>query len=146
MRKRIAVLASGSGSNFKAIIDTMNSFGVYEVVLCISDKAGAYVLQRASTSGIAAFSFIPKSYETKAAYEQEIINHLQQWNVDYIVLAGYMRLIGSALLEKFEGRIINIHPSLLPSFPGLNAVRQALEAGVKVTGMTIHYVDAGMDT
>lgn len=146
MKKRIAILASGSGSNFQAIVDASSRYSSYEVALCISDKSDAFVLKRAEKAGVTAFSIVPKLFENKNAYEQEIVRRLEENHIDFIVLAGYMRLIGSVLLEKYENRIVNIHPSLLPSFPGLHAVKQALDAKVKITGMTIHFVDAGMDT
>jgi phosphoribosylglycinamide formyltransferase-1 len=92
------------------------------------------------------FSFVPKEFASKNDFEQAIWEQLDKHDVDFIVLAGYMRLIGPFLLEKYAGRIINIHPSLLPAFPGKDAIAQAVAAGVKVTGVTIHYVDEGMDT
>src|SRR5690606_6087050 len=92
------------------------------------------------------FVFNPKQYHSKVDFEQEITNELRKYSVDYIILAGYMRLIGPTLLKNFPNRIINIHPSLLPAFPGKDAIGQAVQAGVKVTGVTIHYVDEGMDT
>lgn len=145
--KNIALFASGSGSNFQAIMDAVSSGNLrVNVKLLICDNPDAFVIKRAERAEVAVFSFQPKEYPNKVAYEAEILRQLQAQQVDFIVLAGYMRLIGKTLLEAYEGRIINIHPSLLPSFPGLDAVGQALDAGVKVTGVTIHYVDAGMDT
>lgn len=147
MMKNIAVFASGSGSNFQAIIDAVKS-GHLEanINLLVCDKPGAYAIERAANEGIPSFVFTAKEYATKSLYEEDILHHLKENQVDFIVLAGYMRLIGSTLLQKFEGRIINIHPSLLPAFPGKDAIGQALQANVKVSGVTVHYVDAGMDT
>ncbi|MHC0039449.1 phosphoribosylglycinamide formyltransferase [Pseudoneobacillus sp. C159] len=145
--KKIAIFATGSGSNFQAIIDAIESGSLdAEVCLLVCDKPGAFVLERAAKHTIPTFVFSAKDYPNKAAYELAILEELKNRDVDFIVLAGYMRLIGATLLQEFEGRIVNIHPSLLPEFPGLDAIGQALAAGVKVTGVTIHYVDAGMDT
>lgn len=145
--KNIAVFASGSGSNFQAIIDAVKE-GMIEgkIALLVCDKTGAYAIERAKKEGIPQFVFTAKNYGSKEEYEIEILKELEKNNVDFIVLAGYMRLIGSTLLSNFEGKIVNIHPSLLPSFPGKDAIGQALEAKVKVSGVTVHYVDAGMDT
>lgn len=145
--KRIAIFASGSGSNFQAIVDAVQK-KTLDVTICllVCDKPGAKVIERAQQANIETFVFSPKEYANKAAFEQEIVSRLTQLNIDHIVLAGYMRLIGETLLSAYQKRIINIHPSLLPSFPGKDAIGQAFRAGVKVTGVTIHYVDEGMDT
>lgn len=145
--KKIAVFASGSGSNFQSIVDEIDS-GTLEadVRLLVCDRPGARATERAEAAGIQVFSFRAKEYESKEAFEREIIGELEEAGVEFIVLAGYMRLIGPTLLEAFGGRIVNIHPSLLPAFPGKDAIGQAFDGGVKVTGVTIHYVDAGMDT
>jgi formyltetrahydrofolate-dependent phosphoribosylglycinamide formyltransferase len=145
--KKIAIFATGSGSNFQAIIDAIESGSLdAKVCLLVCDKPGAFVLERAAKHHIPTFVFSAKNYPNKIAYELAILAELKQREVEFLVLAGYMRLIGATLLHEFEGRIVNIHPSLLPQFPGLDAIGQALAAGVKVTGGTIHYVDAGMDT
>lgn len=145
---RIAVFASGSGSNFQAIVDAAQrgSLPNVDIALLVCDKPGAKVIERAEKAGVPRFVFRPKDYAAREDYEREILQMLQEKQVDLIVLAGYMRLITSVLVSPYEGRMINIHPSLLPSFPGLNAVEQALEHGVKVTGVTVHFVDGGMDT
>ncbi len=144
---KIAVFASGSGTNFQAIIDGVQTKLIHaEVAILVSDKPNAFAIERARQNNISVFQFNPKDYENKQAFEQVILEQLHSQNVEWIVLAGYMRLIGETLLSAYEGRIINIHPSLLPSFPGKDAIEQAYEAKVKVTGVTIHYVDAGMDT
>ncbi|MCU9614311.1 phosphoribosylglycinamide formyltransferase [Caldibacillus lycopersici] len=143
----LAVFASGSGSNFQAIVDAIKQGQLdAKVVLLVCDKPNAFVLQRAEKEGIPYFLFNPKDYPNKTAYETIILANLQKLSIDYIVLAGYMRLIGETILSKYEEKIVNIHPSLLPAFPGKDAIGQALQAGVKVTGVTIHYVDEGMDT
>ncbi|MFZ4453482.1 phosphoribosylglycinamide formyltransferase [Salibacterium aidingense] len=144
---RLAVFASGSGSNFQAIADAvMENRLDAEVSLLVCDKPDAYVVKRAEALDIPIFCFRPKAYDNKAAFEKEITARLHEAEVDWIVLAGYMRLIGETLLAAFPEHIINIHPSLLPAFPGLDAIEQAWEAGVKVTGVTVHYVDEGMDS
>ena len=145
--KKIAVFASGNGSNFQSIIDAVKKGELpVEVSLVVCDQPGAYVIERAKNENIPTYVFQPKNYPTKAAYEQEILKQLESNNIEFIALAGYMRLLGPTILEKYEGDIVNIHPSLLPAFPGKDAIGQALNAGVKQTGVTIHYVDEGMDT
>ncbi|MGD6777655.1 phosphoribosylglycinamide formyltransferase [Sutcliffiella horikoshii] len=147
MTTRIAIFASGSGSNFQAITDACRN-GLLDATpaLLVCDKPGAYVVERATAADIPYFAFAPKSYQTKEEFEGHILRELARYEVDFIVLAGYMRLIGPTLLNAYKGRIVNIHPSILPAFPGLDAVGQALEYGVKLTGVTIHFVDEGMDT
>lgn len=147
MTTKIAVFASGSGSNFQAIQQAIDNGKLdAQIEIVITDKPDAFVVRRAENHNIPVFSFIAKQYETKAAYEQEIINVLKEHQVEWVILAGYMRLIGHTLLSAFSNRIVNIHPSLLPSFPGKDAIGQAMEHGVKVTGVTVHLVDEGMDT
>ncbi|MFD2445167.1 phosphoribosylglycinamide formyltransferase [Bacillus sp. CGMCC 1.16607] len=145
--KKIAVFASGSGSNFQAIVDAIESGKLTaEVKLLVCDQPNAFVVERAERSEIPAFIFSAKKYSSKEEYELAILNELKEKQIEFIVLAGYMRLIGSTLLKQFEGKIVNIHPSLLPAFPGKDAIGQAISAGVKESGVTVHYVDAGMDT
>lgn len=145
--KKIAVFASGNGSNFQALVDATKTNGQsYEIVLLVCDKPGAYVIERAQQAEVPSLEISPKDFASKADYEKEILQKLNESEVELIVLAGYMRLIGETLLSAYEGRIINIHPSLLPSFPGKDAIGQAFEAKVKITGVTVHYVDEGMDT
>ncbi|MED4909177.1 phosphoribosylglycinamide formyltransferase [Brevibacillus centrosporus] len=148
MVKKVAIFASGSGSNFEAIVQAVQSGRLkgVEVSLLICDKPGAKVLERAERLGIEAFVFLPKAYADKTAFETEIVAELQKRGVSLVVLAGYMRLVGETLLAAYEGRIINLHPSLLPAFTGKDAVGQALAYGVKITGVTVHVVDAGLDT
>ncbi|RAT97962.1 phosphoribosylglycinamide formyltransferase [Brevibacillus sp. Leaf182] len=148
MVRKLAIFASGSGSNFEAIVQAVQDgrlTGV-EVALLVCDKPGAKVLERAERLGIDAFVFQPKEYADKAAFEQEIVAQLQKRDISLVVLAGYMRLVGDTLLSHYEGKIINLHPSLLPAFPGKDAIGQALAYGVKITGVTVHLVDAGLDT
>lgn len=144
---KIAVFASGNGSNFEAIVKSMNQ-GEIEgaIVLVFSDRTDAYVLERAKSLQIPVRSFSPKQFTNKVEYEREILKELEAKEVELLVLAGYMRLIGPTLLNAYPNRILNIHPALLPEFPGLHGIRDAFEAGVKQTGVTVHYVDNGVDT
>ncbi|MDQ0201632.1 phosphoribosylglycinamide formyltransferase [Neobacillus ginsengisoli] len=145
--KNIAVFASGSGSNFQAIVDVVQAGELdANLSLLVCDRPGAICLERAEMAGIPSFVFKAKDYSSKEDYENEILAELKKHQVEFIVLAGYMRLIGSTLLREFEGRIVNIHPSLLPDFPGKDAIGQALVARAKWSGVTIHFVDEGMDT
>lgn len=147
MTAKIAVFASGSGSNFQAIQEAIEQGQLDATIeLVVTDKPGAYVVTRANNFQLEVLQLAPKDFESKAAYEQVIVDELKKREVEWVVLAGYMRLIGDVLLAAFTNRIVNIHPSLLPSFPGKDAIGQAMEHGVKVTGVTVHYVDAGMDT
>lgn len=144
--KNIVVFASGSGSNFEAIASACKNGKIDATIkLLICDKKGAYAIERAKKYNIPTLVLSPKDYETKAHYEQVILNQLQTIDIDLICLAGYMRLIGETLLSKYEGKIINTHPALLPSFKGLHGLEQAFEYGVKIYGVTIHYVDSSLD-
>ena len=144
---KIAVLASGRGSNLQAIIDSVaNGDCAAEIAVVLSDKSDAFALKRAEKAGIPNFYVNPKAYENKAAYENKLLEYIRQYDCEFIVLAGYMRLVGETLLAAFPNRIINIHPALLPAFPGLHGQKQALDYGVKVAGCTVHFVDGGMDT
>lgn len=145
--KKIAVFASGSGSNFQAIQEAIERGELQaKIEVVITDKPGAFVVTRANNFGIPVLELAPKTFDTKAAYEEAIIAELRARDVEWIVLAGYMRLVSDVLLAAYSNKIINIHPSLLPSFPGKDAIGQAMDHGVKVTGVTVHYVDEGMDT
>ncbi|SDN20143.1 phosphoribosylglycinamide formyltransferase [Bacillus sp. OK048] len=145
--KKMAVFASGNGSNFQAIIDVVKAGDLdADIALLVCDKPGAFAIERANTAHIPTFTFNPKDYSSKEAFEKVITEKLLSYGVEFIALAGYMRLLGPTLLGKFSGRIVNIHPSLLPAFPGKDAIGQALAAKAKWTGVTIHYVDEGMDT
>ena len=143
--KRLAVFASGSGSNFEAIVRACEEQRIpARVTMLVTDHPEAYVVKRALKHGIAVFAFRPKEFESKAHYEQAIIHALGE-QVDLICLAGYMRIVGQTLLSQYTGRIINIHPALLPSFAGAHGIRDAFDYGVKVFGVTIHYVDETLD-
>jgi phosphoribosylglycinamide formyltransferase-1 len=146
---RIGVLGSGKGSNFVAIAEACAAGRVpAQVALVLSDVADAAILERARGFGIPARHVAPGQFRTKLdePAERAYIEALQAANVDLVALAGFMRVLKAPFLTAFAGRIINIHPSLLPAFPGLEAWRQALNYGVKVTGCTVHFVDAGVDS
>ncbi len=145
--RRLAVFASGNGANFEAIVEGCRSgaIGNAEVVLCVCDKPEAYVVERAERLGVGKLVFTPKDYASKSDYEKEIADVMDSLGIDLVCLAGYMRIVGEELLGRYGGRIINIHPSLLPAFPGAGAIRAAFEYGVKVYGVTIHEVDSSLD-
>jgi len=148
-RLKLGVLGSGKGSNFKAIADAIDAGRLdAEVCIVISDVETAGILDLANTRHIRAEFLPPGRFRTKLEPEAELrlVELLREAEVDLVVLAGYMRMIKVPLLEAFPSRIVNIHPSLLPNFPGLAAWKQALDAGAKITGCTVHYVDNGMDT
>jgi phosphoribosylglycinamide formyltransferase-1 len=144
---RIAVFASGSGTNFQAIVDAVAS-GKLDVIveLLVCDRPQAPVVDRAKQAEVDTFVFRPKDYASREQYEAEIIAELEARHIDLIVMAGYMRLITDTLVLPYYGRIINVHPSLLPAFPGVNSIGQALHYGVKITGVTVHFVDGGLDS
>ena len=146
MAKRIlGVLASGRGSNLVAIINAINAGKLNaEIAVVISDNPNAAALSRAEENGIAAVCVDRKHYSDK--FEDAILDVLGEYRVNLLVLAGFMRILSSRFINEFPGHIMNIHPSLLPSFPGLNAQKQALEWGVKISGCTVHFVDEGVDT
>ena len=147
MKTRIAIFASGFGSNARAIMQACHDKKINaEIVLVVSDKKNANVHQFAKEYFVQSVSFERADFQSKEAHEIAIINRLKHDQVDFIVLAGYMRLIGKSLLDEYEGKIINIHPSLLPKYRGLDAIGQAIQNGEKEIGVTVHYVDAGMDT
>ncbi len=143
----IAVFASGSGSNFQAMVEyARRQQWSTPISLLICDQPKAKVLQRAERLDIPYHMIDPRRFASKRAYEEKVLTYLEQSRIEWIVLAGYMRLIGSTILNKYEGKIVNIHPSLLPAFPGLHAIEQAFHYPVKVSGVTVHFVDEGMDT
>jgi phosphoribosylglycinamide formyltransferase-1 len=146
---RVGVLASGRGSNLQSIIDSSLGGEIdVEVAVVISDREDAEALNRARRAGIPALYLPPGRFRTKLEPEAEdrYADALEEHDVEIVALAGFMRILGERLLGRFAGRIVNIHPALLPSFPGLDAQRQAFEHGVKWTGATVHFVDAGVDT
>lgn len=146
-KTKIAVFASGSGSNFGALAEACQNEELNaEIVLMVTNKPEAFVVERAEKAGIPVAALRPKDYETKDAYEEAILQELKQSGAEWLILAGYMRLVGQPLLKAYPSKIVNIHPSLLPSFPGKDAIGQAIVHGVKVTGVTVHLVDEGMDT
>lgn len=147
MSIRLAVLVSGRGSNLQAIVDAVRA-GLLQVSveIVVSDVADAPAVARARAGGIPAAVVRRRDYSSRAEFELALAGTVETARPDLVVLAGFMRLLGPAFLDRFPGRVINIHPSLLPAFPGLEAQRQALEYGVRFTGCTVHYVDYGMDS
>ena len=146
MSRRLAVLISGRGSNLQSIIDAIADRRLdATVAVVISNRADAAGLNRAKDAGIDAIYLSPKDYAGRDAYDEAIAGLLRDRKVNLVCLAGYMRVVGPRLLRAFPDGILNIHPSLLPSFPGLEAQRQALEHGVKVSGATVHLVTEGLD-
>lgn len=144
---RVAILLSGRGSNFEAIFNnSLKQDANFEIVVVISNKKHARGLAKAREYGLPAFHISPKKFAAKTDYEREITNVLKKYNVELVCLAGYMKIVGEELLKRYENRIINIHPALLPAFPGLHAQKQAVDYGVKVSGCTVHFVDAGVDS
>jgi len=143
----LGVLASGRGSNLQAILDEIAAGRLAAAVkVVVSDVAEAFALDRARRAGVPAVFVAAQGSGGKADYEKRVVAVLREHGVDLVVLAGYMRICGSELLAAFPGRIFNIHPSLLPAFPGLHVQRQALEHGARFSGCTVHFVDAGVDT
>jgi phosphoribosylglycinamide formyltransferase-1 len=143
---RIGVLASGRGSNLQALLDACGEGRIDgEVAVVLSDKADAYALERARKAGVAAIFCDPATYGGRNAYNMALAETLKARAIDLVCLAGYMRIVRKPLLEAYPGRMLNIHPSLLPAFPGLDAQAQALAHGVKVAGCTVHFVTEGMD-
>ncbi|OUM99352.1 MAG: phosphoribosylglycinamide formyltransferase [Paenibacillaceae bacterium ZCTH02-B3] len=143
---QVAVFASGNGSNFQALVDAEREGRLgAEIRLLVCNRPEAPVVKRAEAAGIPAFVFRPKDYPSREAYEKEILAELTRLDIGLIVLAGFMRILTSVIVDAYAGRIINIHPALLPAFPGLNVIREALEYGVKVTGVTVHFADGNLD-
>ncbi|HEX5781956.1 MAG TPA: phosphoribosylglycinamide formyltransferase [Solirubrobacteraceae bacterium] len=141
---RVGVLVSGAGTNLQAILDRVHGAHGVEVVAVASDQPGAAALDRAASAGIETAVFA--AAEDRAARDAEIADWLEGRGVELVVLAGYMALLDPAFLARFPQRVINVHPALLPAFPGLHAIEQALAYGVKVFGVTVHFVDEGVDT
>ena len=143
---RLVVLASGSGTNLQAILDTLHGREGIEVVGVGSDKPGAQALERARDAGVETAVFPRDEYAGRDARDVAIAEWIEARGADLVVLAGYMQLLSAAFVARFRERIVNIHPALLPAFPGLDAIGQALDAGVETTGVTVHFVDEGVDT
>ncbi len=145
---RIGVLASGRGSNLQAVIDNISQGRLSaEIAVVISDQADAFALERARTHGIPGVHISARGYQgRREEYDALLVAELRKRQVDLVILAGFMRIISKALVDAFPHRIMNIHPALLPSFPGLHVQKAAIEHGVKFSGCTVHFVDEGMDT
>jgi phosphoribosylglycinamide formyltransferase-1 len=146
---RLAVLGSGKGSNLQSLIEAVDAGRLHARIVCVlSDVDGAYILERARRHGIPAEFVSAAPFRTKLDQDGEAryVETLRRYGAEAVALAGFMRIVKRGLLDAFEGRILNIHPSLLPAFPGLEAWKQALAYGVQVTGCTVHFVDAGTDT
>ena len=144
---RIAVLVSGSGSNLQALIDARAAGRITgELALVISNRPGVRALSRASEAGIEALVLDHRDFTSREDFDTSLSELLTSRRIDLVVLAGFMRLLGAAFVQRWAGRLVNIHPSLLPAFPGAHALRDALAAGARETGVTMHFVDAGTDT
>lgn len=143
----IGVLASGRGSNLQAIIDAIEQGKLKAVIkVVISDVADAFALERARKHGIRAEFIDPRPFSAREDYDRVMIPCLREHDVELVVMAGFMRVLSKLFIESFKNRIMNIHPALLPSFPGLNVQKQAVEHGVKFSGCTVHFADTGVDT
>ncbi len=143
---RIVVLASGSGTNLQAILDTLHGREGIEVVGVGSDKPGARALERAREAGVETAVFPRDDFADREARDGSMAEWIESRGADLVVLAGYMQLLSPTFVARFRNRVVNIHPALLPVFPGLDAIGQALAAGVETTGVTVHFVDEGVDT
>lgn len=146
-QRRVAVLASGSGTNFEAIVQVARSRNWPVVFVLISDRPRAKVIRRANRLGVPTLVLPSRAFPSRDAYNQALLRELQALEpLDLVVLAGYMKILPPDIVRAFQGRLINIHPSLLPAYPGLHAIQRAFEAGEKKTGVTVHWVDEGVDT
>jgi phosphoribosylglycinamide formyltransferase 1 len=143
-KTRLAVFVSGSGSNLQAIIDA--NIPTVEIALVFSNNPNAYAIERIKKYGISSLVIDHRGYSSREDYEREILGSIRPYNIDLIALAGFMRILSPYFVSRFNNRIMNIHPALLPAFAGINSVKQALEYGVKYTGCTVHFVDEGVDT
>jgi len=143
-KKNVAVFVSGNGSNLQSIIDSNIESADLAVVVC--NKPDAYAIQRAQNHGIPVEIIDHKGFDSREDFEKEIIDRIGKYNIHLVVLAGFMRILSPYFVREYKGSIINIHPALLPAFPGVHSARQALDYGVKYTGCTVHFVDEGVDT
>jgi len=143
---RVAVLISGTGTNLQALLDTVHGRDGIEIVGVASSRAGAPGLERAAAAGVESAVFALADHANRAARDRALGDWLEHRRVDLVVLAGFMELLGAELVHRFAGRVVNVHPALLPAFPGVGAIERALEHGVKVMGVTIHFVDEGVDS
>jgi len=147
MTKKIGVLVSGNGTNLQALIDAVDKEQIKaEITVVISNKPKVFALERASLSGINTIYLEEKPDLSREEYDNKVKEVLDDYGVDLVLLAGFMRILSPAFVQHYKGRMMNIHPSLLPAFPGLDAQQQALDYGVKVTGATVHFVDEGLDS
>ena len=146
MSLRVAVLISGTGTNLQALLDTVHARDGIEIVGVASSRAGAPGLERAAAAGVESAVFALADHANRAARDRALGDWLEHRRVDLVVLAGFMELLGAELVHRFAGRVVNVHPALLPAFPGVGAIERALEHGVKVMGVTIHFVDEGVDS
>jgi len=147
MTLALGVLVSGTGTNLQAILDATRDGSLDARVSCvISNRTEAMALERAARAGVPALAIPHQTFDTRAAFDRALVSALREHGAEWIVLAGFMRVLTPELLRAFPGRVVNVHPSLLPSFPGTNAMRQALAHGVKLTGCTVHFVDEGVDS
>lgn len=146
MSLRVAVLVSGEGSNLQALIDSVHAEGSARIVGVASNRPQARGLERARDAGIEAAAFPAADYSDRVDRDDALAAWLEERDVGLIVLAGFMEVLSEAFVRRFSGRMINVHPSLLPAFPGIAAIEQALEAGARVIGVTVHFVDEGVDT
>ncbi|MFC1809517.1 phosphoribosylglycinamide formyltransferase [Candidatus Omnitrophota bacterium] len=146
--KRLAIFVSGSGTNMENIVKAARARTIKraEVALVVSDNPKAFALKRCDRLKVPSIVVYRKNFEDKDAFEKAILRELRADDIDFIVLAGYMRIIGPKILKEYKNKILNIHPALLPSFPGAHGIKDAFKAGVKVTGVSVHIVDAGVDT
>lgn len=143
----LAILVSGNGSNLQAILDAIDSGRLLARVVCvISNRPGVKALERAAAAGVPALCISHRDFARREDFDQQLAEEVERAGADWIVLAGFMRLLGPLFLSKYRHRVLNIHPALLPAFPGLNAQRQAFDYGVRFTGCTVHLVDEGIDT
>ena len=143
---RIVVLASGNGTNLQAILDQLHGREGVEVVGVGSDRPDAHALERARAAGVQSAVFSREQFTDRQARDAALAEWIESRRADLVALAGFMQLLSRSFVERFRNRIVNVHPALLPAFPGLDAIGQALEAGVKATGVTVHFVDEGVDT
>jgi len=142
----VGVLASGVGTNLQALLDHVHGRDGVAIVAVASDRSDARALERARAAGVAVAAFPLVDYQDRSARDEAIADWLRELSVELVVLAGYMQLLSASFLGRFPDRVINVHPALLPAFPGLNAVQQAIDYGVKVFGVTVHFVDEGVDS
>lgn len=143
----LGILASGSGSNFQSIIDNIESgYLDAKIAVLVTDKPKAFAVERAKKHKIERLVIKPKDFKDRASYNKKIADELKKRGVELVILAGFMRVVDKALIDHYPNRIMNIHPALLPAFPGLHGQKQAADYGVKISGCTVHFVDEGMDT